>query len=739
MYETYYSLSADPFRLSPDPRFCFEHPSFSRARKYMQYALRRAEGFIMVTGRPGTGKTTLVESLLTGLSGNGPVAARLVTAQLGPDELLRKVAYAFGLHVAGLDKATMLLHLERFLIQQARTGRGALLVIDEAQGLNASSLEELRLLTNLQENARPILQIFLVGQEELRDIVQRPELEQFHQRLIAACHLRPLDLEETRAYVEHRLRRVGWRGDPRITSDAFELVHRFSAGVPRRINQVCSRLLLHGAAEDRHRLDGNDALAVIEDLRAELLAPAEVAEPEELRDLLASLPKEPEPPPSELPPAPRPEPVSPQPASAPPAPRAGGSLAIPGTEADVEPEPAAPQPQRAPRTAPPPAARAAGGPQAAAPSPTGQPRPVPPAPPPVPSVGAAPPRAVARERDAWMATPIPTPPEPASTPVPRERPRRRFAARVLALFLLGLAAVPLLLALSPELAGRLQTQVSEWLAALPVLRSPAPPSTSGSVARRSGPEEVTSPRAEGTSKGVETKTEPTPTAATALPASTPLPPAPQAPREVRAVAREASDEIPASASPALPPAPAAEEPTPPTGEGVPSPRSGPSPLPEPSSQIVQTEQSSGPAPDTANAEHELAGLGVSVRLLPDGTVHVNLRRQVPFDTNSAEVRPESRPFLDRLAEVLSRLEGFVVRVVGHTDDSGPRDYNAQLSRRRAEAVAAYLRQQGVPGERLRAEGRSAVEPSPELHGVADGGADRRRIDLLIQRSANGRA
>jgi putative secretion ATPase (PEP-CTERM system associated) len=735
MYETYYSLSADPFRLSPDPRFCFEHPSFSRARKYMQYALRRAEGFIMVTGRPGTGKTTLVESLLAGISGNGPVAARLVTAQLGPDELLRKVAYAFGLHVAGLDKATMLLHLERFLVQQARTGRGALLVVDEAQGLNASSLEELRLLTNLQENARPILQIFLVGQEELRDIVQRPELEQFHQRLIAACHLRPLDPEETRAYVEHRLRRVGWRGDPRITSDAFELVHRFSAGVPRRINQVCSRLLLHGAAEDRHRLDGQDALAVIEDLRAELLAPAEIAETEELRDLLASLPKEPEPSTTELPPSTGPELVSPQPAPARPSPPAADRVATPVTKADVEPPPPPRQPQRVPTAAPPPAARAPGEPAAAAPSPARQPQPVPAASPAVASAGGRPSRAVPRERDAWSATP----PEPVNAPLPRERPRRRLAARVLALFLVGLAAIPLLLALSPEFADRLQTKVSEWLSALPVLRSPAPPSTSGSVARRAGTQEAATPRAEGPSKGVETKTQATPEATTTLPAGTsPVRPTP-ASNEIPMAPRGASDETPATASPELPPVPVADEPTPAAADGVLSPRSGPSALPEPSSQPVLAESPSRTAPDSTDPEHELAPLGVSVRLLPDGTVHVNLRRQVPFDTNSAEVRPESRPFLDRLAAVLSRLDGFVVRVVGHTDDSGPRDYNVQLSRRRAEAVASYLRQQGVPTERLRAEGRSAGEPTLELEGVADGGPDRRRIDLLIQRAANSRA
>jgi len=119
---------------------------------------------------------------------------------------------------------------------------------------------------------------------------------------------------------------------------------------------------------------------------------------------------------------------------------------------------------------------------------------------------------------------------------------------------------------------------------------------------------------------------------------------------------------------------------------------------------------------------------------------VDLRRLVPFDFNSAEVRPESRPFLDRLAELIRRLDGFVVQVVGHTDDSGPRDYNVQLSRRRAEAVTAYLKQQGVPGSRLRAEGRGGSEPAAEVSDLSDGGpADQRRIELFINRLSGTRA
>ncbi len=193
---------------------------------------------------------------------------------------------------------------------------------------------------------------------------------------------------------------------------------------------------------------------------------------------------------------------------------------------------------------------------------------------------------------------------------------------------------------------------------------------------------------------------------------------------------------------AEPPAAAAEAASAAAERGTPS---TPPQDPAPSAVAPAAGPEAAPArlADTAREqggpERELARLGLYSRRLTDGTVHVNLRRLVPFDFNSADVRPESRPFLDRLAEVLRQLDGFVVRIVGLTDDSGTRDYNAQLSRRRAEAVAAYLRQQGVPADRLRAEGRGAGEPPAEVSGIADGGADRRRIELYIQPLANGRA
>ena len=272
MYEHFYHLKAEPFRLSPDHRFCFNHQSYAKAKAYMQYAFERAEGFVMVTGRPGTGKSTLVNDLVDTLSSSGAKVAKLVSTQLEAADLLRMVAHSFGLQTENLDKATILQRLDKLLMSHHSDGRRALLIIDEAQDLSSSALEELRLLTNLQLNNQPLLQIFLLGQEELRALVQGPGMEQVHQRLVAACHLEQLKEDETKAYILHRLEQVGWQGDPAISNAIYPVIYRFSAGIPRRINQVCSRLFLHGGVEGSHKLGVEDIKVVIAELQQEQLA-----------------------------------------------------------------------------------------------------------------------------------------------------------------------------------------------------------------------------------------------------------------------------------------------------------------------------------------------------------------------------------------------------------------------------------------------------------------------------------
>ncbi|PIE39135.1 MAG: general secretion pathway protein [Gammaproteobacteria bacterium] len=277
MYEQYYGFKEEPFRLSPDSRLCFLHPGFTKAKAYMQYALQRKEGFVMVTGRPGTGKSTLIASMTNDLAEQENVVfASLTCTQIEADDLLRLVVMRFGLDGSQAHKAGMLNDLETLLKRLHSAGKRPLLIIDEAQDLSANALEELRLLTNLQLNNQPLLQIFLVGQEELRDTVMSPGLEQLHQRLVAACHMRPLDENATRDYILHRLQHVGWDGKPELDESIFNPIHQASRGIPRLINMVCSRLFLHGMVEDREELTLDDVRDVIASLEEELLIrPAE--------------------------------------------------------------------------------------------------------------------------------------------------------------------------------------------------------------------------------------------------------------------------------------------------------------------------------------------------------------------------------------------------------------------------------------------------------------------------------
>jgi general secretion pathway protein A len=274
MYESFYSLNADPFRLSADHRFCFNHPSYIRAKGSVQYALYRAEGFVMITGRPGTGKTTLVDDLLASLPPKKYAVGHLVSSQLEGGDLLRMAAYAFGLDAHEQQKAHVLIRLMSFFAERHQEGLRSVLIIDEAQGLAPSALQELRRLSDLQHENDPLLQVVLLGHEGLRTLVRKPEMEPIHQRLVAAWHLDPLGPEETIEYVRHRLERAGWKGDPGFAPGVLPVVYQFSEGIPRRINLICSRLLLAGFLGESHTITVEDAQAVMQELRdAELAQP----------------------------------------------------------------------------------------------------------------------------------------------------------------------------------------------------------------------------------------------------------------------------------------------------------------------------------------------------------------------------------------------------------------------------------------------------------------------------------
>lgn len=258
--------------MSPDHRFCYKHTQYAKAMAYMAYAFMRGEGFVLITGNPGTGKTTLVGNLLESLADENVTVGNLVSTQLTADDLLRMVAFSFGIEVEGAEKSLVLQRLTNKFTDLFMNGGRALLIVDEAQDLSAAALEELRLLTNLQRDGKPLLQIFLLGQSELRDLVHSAGLEQVHQRIVAASHLQPLKETEARAYVEHRLSAVGWVNDPEISSAVYPVIFKFSEGIPRRINLFCSRLFLHACVERRHRICLEDAKAVVIELQEEQLS-----------------------------------------------------------------------------------------------------------------------------------------------------------------------------------------------------------------------------------------------------------------------------------------------------------------------------------------------------------------------------------------------------------------------------------------------------------------------------------
>jgi general secretion pathway protein A len=279
MYESFYGLNTDPFRLSADHRFCFNHPSYVRAKGSVQYALYRAEGFVMITGRPGTGKTTLASDLVANLSPDKYVIGHLVSSQLEGGDLLRMAAYAFGLCVQEPQKAHLLMQLMAFLADIHERGMRSVLIIDEAQGLAPSALHELRRLSDLQHESHPLLQIVLLGQNSLREMVRTPEMEPIHQRLVAAWHLEPLGPEDTISYVRHRLEQAGWNGNPGLTPGVLPVVYQFSEGIPRRINLICSRLMLYAFLAESHTITAEDAQTVVQELSdAELAQPRDEAD-----------------------------------------------------------------------------------------------------------------------------------------------------------------------------------------------------------------------------------------------------------------------------------------------------------------------------------------------------------------------------------------------------------------------------------------------------------------------------
>jgi putative secretion ATPase (PEP-CTERM system associated) len=270
MYESFYKLTGKPFQLNPDPSFYFASRGHKRAMSYLEYGLHQGEGFIVITGEIGAGKTTLVKNLFRRVDPNSFVAAQLVSTQLDADDTLRLIAAAFGLKHEDQSKAVLLKRLEEYLLNVHKQGRRALLVVDEAQNLTPRAVEELRMLSNFQAGEKSLLQSFLLGQPEFRFTLQGEGMQQLRQRIIASYHLGPMDAAETHAYIEHRMKTVGWVADPEFGEDCFAPIYAYTGGIPRRINTLCDRVLLFGYLEDRHLIDAQTVDAVIGDLNGEM-------------------------------------------------------------------------------------------------------------------------------------------------------------------------------------------------------------------------------------------------------------------------------------------------------------------------------------------------------------------------------------------------------------------------------------------------------------------------------------
>jgi putative secretion ATPase (PEP-CTERM system associated) len=272
MYENYYGLTSKPFQLTPDPNFFFGSKWHKRAMSYLQYGLSQAEGFIVITGDIGTGKTTIANSLLDNMQ-QDIVAAQIVTPKLSPDELVKMVARKFNVPVKGSSKSDILDELETFLMDLHKQGKRALLLVDEAQNLPLETIEELRMLSNFQIAGKPLLQSFLLGQQELQPILRAPNMEQFRQRIVASCHLVPLTSLESQAYIEYRMQHAGWDGRALFSAGAYDQVFQFTHGIPRKINTLMDRILLFGFLEELETLDEAAVKDVIEEVSEEMFLP----------------------------------------------------------------------------------------------------------------------------------------------------------------------------------------------------------------------------------------------------------------------------------------------------------------------------------------------------------------------------------------------------------------------------------------------------------------------------------
>lgn len=268
MYEDFYGLRAKPFQLTPDPDYMYASKLHTRAISYLQYGLSQKEGFIVITGEIGTGKTTIANSLLNDL-GDDVRGVQIVTPRLSPEEIVSFIATKLGLRVDRMTKSEILAEIEAFLITTDKQNKRVLLIVDEAQNLPVETIEELRMLSNFQFEGRALFQTFLLGQPELKQTLAQPNMEQFRQRIVASCHLSGLSESECQQYIEFRLGKAGYTKEQLFDEAALTAIFEFTRGVPRRINTLVDRVLLFGFLEEHNQLHEEDVNAVIQEFSDE--------------------------------------------------------------------------------------------------------------------------------------------------------------------------------------------------------------------------------------------------------------------------------------------------------------------------------------------------------------------------------------------------------------------------------------------------------------------------------------
>ncbi len=273
MYNKFYNLTRKPFQLNADPDFFFGSKIHSRALAYMNYGLTQGEGFVVVTGEPGLGKTMLVRQLVHNLNTDNIVIGVMVTSHVDSDETIKIVAATFGIRYEGDDKTTTLEQIKDYFIEQVQQGKRVLLIVDEAQHLPKGALEELRMLADFVVDGIIPFQVFLVGQKELAQTLYGPDMDQFRQRIVATFQLKALTEEETKVYILFRLEKAGWEHNPEFEDAVFQDIFIFTEGIPRKINTFCDRLLLYGYLEELEIIKPSDIEKVIKEILEEVPEP----------------------------------------------------------------------------------------------------------------------------------------------------------------------------------------------------------------------------------------------------------------------------------------------------------------------------------------------------------------------------------------------------------------------------------------------------------------------------------